>query len=250
MIYGVDGTGPTDSNEYYAAFRHSFVHRICATGSPGPRVYFPGPYNLDYDDRTDLPVQKRYERRYCPRPYTVAAEIRARHNPAHKLYLTGYSRGGAIVIAAATILHDWNIPVDALFLFDAVNRSMRLPDTDFIPPNVRHCYHALRSERANSRGWFGNCGTQAAMAGHPRIHMRHFFTTHGGMGGTPWGTSGLPKEEKKAYIHGTPAEREEIRRHVRIKEITATNVSIEEEAEGMQEVEHWMWDFLRHHHVV
>jgi len=65
-----------------------------------------------------------------------------------RLFLAGHSRGGAAVIYAAQELEKHDVTVDAMFLFDAVERNFEftrpLRSARCIPPNVKHCYHALR----------------------------------------------------------------------------------------------------------
>ena len=69
-----------------------------------------------------------------------------KRNP--RLFLAGHSRGGAAVIYAAQELDKHGVQVDAMFLFDAVERSFEitrpLRSAKAIPPNVKCCYHALR----------------------------------------------------------------------------------------------------------
>jgi hypothetical protein len=138
----------------------------------------------------------------------------------HHLIMTGYSRGAAIVIAAAALLNGSvpgsepldpvkygdtkDVTIEAMFLFDAVARSPNrdmLQGTDFIPSNVGWCYHAIRDDNAHSRSSFGHCGLIANdginLQRKPTYYVpRRFYTTHGGMGGVPWGEEGLPNLTK------------------------------------------------------
>ena len=81
------------------------------------------------------------------------------------IFMTGYSRGAAIAINTAALLNSHPMPdgrrarVEAMFLFDAVDRSLDLAMTTYIPPNVHYCYHAMRDDSTRSRPSFGHCGT-------------------------------------------------------------------------------------------
>ena len=106
---------------------------------------------------------------------------------ADRLFLAGYSRGGASVLQAATLLYLRKIPVHAMFLYDAVDRAAGIVAADTIPPNVKQCFHALRDPKARSRVYFGNCGLHAS----PGVDLRpkSFVGTHGALGGMPWSAS-------------------------------------------------------------
>jgi hypothetical protein len=130
----------------------------------------------------------------------------------HQVIMAGYSRGAAMVIAAAAGLNGLmpgiadgalDVKIEAMFLFDAVAKSPN-PDvyfgTDWIPSNVTHCYHAIRDDRAQSRSSFGHCGGIAnvgtSLRGITYFVPRKFYTTHGGMGGVLWGEKGIPELSK------------------------------------------------------
>jgi len=106
---------------------------------------------------------------------------------ADRLFLAGYSRGGAAVLQAAVLLRLRKVPVHAMFLYDAVDRASGIIAADIIPPNVKHCFHAIRDSRARSRVYFGNCGLEAAPG--VDLHLRSFLATHGALGGMPWSAS-------------------------------------------------------------
>jgi hypothetical protein len=146
--------------------------------------------------------------------------------------MTGHSRGGAIVIHASRLLQKHAIPVEALFLFDAVDRSFVL-EAKRIPSNVRFCYHALRDPAARSRETFGNCGLLRE-GGQPFDGIQHFHTTHGAVGGTGFGPAGAGKSGfiREGGLDGT------------------TRVTPAQEQAGKLEVRNWMWGFLRLHGVV
>jgi hypothetical protein len=73
----------------------------------------------------------------------------ARQLPKTPIVLIGHSRGGAAVVMVARMLAEKKIPVDAMFLFDAVSRQSRSSiDVDKVPGTVRVCRHAVRNEGA------------------------------------------------------------------------------------------------------
>jgi pimeloyl-ACP methyl ester carboxylesterase len=134
MMFIVDGTGE-DSDELY---EKSMAGGFCKQLEKHCRgLYWRGPTLLG----TEVPA--------------LAAEVteavlawKRIARKGSKLFLAGHSRGGAAVIYAAQDLRERGIDVDAMFLFDAVDRvfDWRRPlrKADEIPGNVRHCVHALR----------------------------------------------------------------------------------------------------------
>ena len=132
MLYLVDGTSHdfffrTDA-EYESQFKNSFCHRLAAELGPGSARYFPGPKVLGLETGA---LASR-----------VADEIR-RLPLTEKVFLCGYSRGGAAVIAAAKLV---NRPIEAMFLFDAVDRTIDL-STAVISKNVGSAYNAIRDPK-------------------------------------------------------------------------------------------------------
>jgi hypothetical protein len=98
--------------------------------------------------------------------------------------MTGYSRGAAGVVAAAARLKREKINVQALMLFDCVDRSGDI-DAEVIPNNVAYVYHVIRNPETSSRESFGNDGLKySAPTVFPSAFS--FMCTHGGMGGCPW----------------------------------------------------------------
>jgi len=102
--------------------------------------------------------------------------------------LIGHSRGGLAVIEVARRLKgiDKNLKVNFMGLFDAVDRYIPF-DTDSIPSNVEHVYHAIRSEKVGSRWYFGNTGTKRENKNATRYTPKIFEATHGALGGDPVG---------------------------------------------------------------
>ncbi|HXP87105.1 MAG TPA: hypothetical protein VN841_20410 [Bryobacteraceae bacterium] len=204
----------------------------------------------------------------------------------HQIFLTGWSRGAAIVIATAAILADLQpmpdgqiATIEAMFLFDAVARSVELSRAKSIPSNVVYCYHAMRDPATNSRRSFGNCGDIANVGwdlkGVTYYVPRKFYTTHGGMGGGPWGAKrGLPdytsdklspsdaaaraqRIDARYFSGGPKLDGSDLNSWVLSNEFIyegtidgITNVTVAQEKAGSQAVHDWMWPFLKKHHVL
>jgi hypothetical protein len=271
MLVCVDGTGASDSAEYARIFARSFVNRVkneylLAHPPPDPApIHHRGPgadlsdagagsfggihhvspqFVFDeimtvwerLNDEVDaMPAwASRRDVRTWSADETAAFEAVQQRR---RLFMVGHSRGAAIVIHTARLLNARGIPVEAMFLFDAVARNMSL-DAEEIPPNVGHCYHAVRDPSGHSRGSFGNCGLRAATGvDFQPSPWRYFLTTHGGMGGTPWGRDPAHMSSTGTFIaEGDP--------------MGSTVITPEQEAAGMAEVEAWMWPHLRRHGVV
>jgi hypothetical protein len=225
ILIGVDGTGAWLNKTYEREMADSFVHRIDRDSPITHKRYHRGPDTAGYSSIS---------------PSDLRDEVKELLDKAGSqgpvpIFMTGYSRGGAIVITAAKLLKKDGIDVEAMFLFDTVQRDVAPPltlDSAVIPSNVKKCYHAVRDRRAGSRGSFGNSGLERE--GRKKFDgFDYFFTTHAGMGGTPWGQKG----EKDGYINeGFPDYK--------------TNVTVAEEAAGSKEVEEWMWKFLRQNGVL
>lgn len=131
MMYVVDGTGPKEPQAYDREMSGGFCKRL--EDLCGAR-YWRGPSLLGHET-VDIAEE------------VVAAVVRGRAGAGSPgpLLLAGHSRGGAAVIFAAQALNERGIAVDAMFLFDAVDRTLNnFRDAQTVPGNVRHCYHALR----------------------------------------------------------------------------------------------------------
>jgi len=247
--------------------QNSFVHKIVQQAQMPNRNYYRGP-DLSGTHYAGNLVQ----------PETVVVDIlNARRWGDDKIFLTGYSRGGAIAIAAAALLASAGIQVDALFLFDAVDRSWEIGSTAVIPDNVRYAYHAVRMDSTSSRETFDHCGL--GMRGPGEFLKREFYTTHGGMGGVPWGERGFTDQVQRAANALKPcapeisyrlpngqvtpmprngplaleAQRDRIIGAGYISEggiDGSTKVTMAEERRGMEEVRSWMWWQLWKHGVI
>lgn len=242
IMVGVDGTGPYSDSEYAAAFKTSFVRQLTSSDQFHGKDYIRGP-GTDGTSTGSLAKAAADQARV----WFIAVKRRPSLTP--RIFLTGYSRGGAAVLQAAHILKEQNINVHGLLLFDAVDRSVSI-DRTVIAGNVSHCRHAIRDPRTGSRDWFGNCGTMKSVEVSDAYQAK-FFTTHGGMGGTPWGgkqtIDGQINEGEASIRSGVKA-----LRHVnpitsfavgKVLDATfQTSVTPEQEKKGMDQVWKWMTD--------
>lgn len=258
MLICVDGTGNANDIVYGNRMQDSFVKTIYDDSNIQKKLYYRGP------DWTGMGEK-------LTRPGKIFKDIAQFWNAGdEEIFMTGYSRGGAIVIDTAALLQQREgISVKALFLFDAVCRSPELGG-QCISGNVKYAYHALRMPSTSSRESFGNCGLSTA--GSALLMTHSFYTTHGGMGGVPWGEKGLkfanpplvpcdddPSMRALALAVGAPPPRTSAQRREKAKQSSFiwegsvdlfTNVTIAQESAGMQLVHDWMWVFLGRHRVV
>ncbi len=197
ILGGVDGSGPRDNEsnnaEYDRVFKNSHVKRLCGNaGRFSYSGYVRGPGDLGRETQGAANAITGW----IEQKFMAVAVERARNPklvlPDPRVFLTGFSRGGAAVVNACHQLKRKGIPVHCLMLFDAVDRA-RIGDTDEIPDNVSWAFHARRDPKAGSREMFGNCGTSAAPA--VLYYEKFFLCTHGAVGGTPWDKVG-----KSGYI--------------------------------------------------
>lgn len=172
VLAAVDGTGPFSDQVYETTFQSSHVSKLCNSNSFQKSFRRRGP-SAD-GVKTDNKARELL---------TEILDFKAGQAGDVDIFLTGYSRGGAAVIHLAHLLKEKGIPVRAMYLFDAVDRTLERFNTT-IPRNVEVCYHALRDPKANSRKWFDNCGTKASVS-TTRMLMKNFFGTHGAIGGLP-----------------------------------------------------------------
>jgi hypothetical protein len=175
LFLGIDGSGPGDDKEYTTAFSDSFVKRLWGRGYFNKAGYERGPGMMGSETRALVNTGRAW--------VTDAIDDLNRHKTPYRLFLSGYSRGGAAVTEIAFELKGRGIKVHGMFLFDAVDQSA-LTNADVVPSNVKYCYHAMRNPAAGSREFFGNCATSAA--GGVVFDKQTFWCTHGAMGGTPW----------------------------------------------------------------
>jgi len=200
ILGGVDGTGPYSDDVYREEFKNSFVNKVGKLFKKKKMSRGPSVDGI----MTDSIGQKIAN--------YIKSETKCVVNPS--VFLTGYSRGGAAVIHAAKLLESDGIKIEAMFLFDAVERTVGGANTAKISSNVKYCYHALRDPKANSRSYFSNTGKSLAKETHgsctPRgdtlvgggtVYLeKKFFGTHGAIGGVP-----QTENDKDGYIDETPA---------------------------------------------
>lgn len=191
IFYGIDGTGPGNNDQYAAEFDDSHVRKMWKCWHSPVKEYRRGP-TWDGLATTTIMLEGLA---WVKKTWKHEQQWATPENPT-RIFLAGYSRGGAAVIQLAYHLGKVGIPVHAMFLYDAVDRSL-LAEADTIPKNVASCFHALRNAGGESREIFGNCGRSAAPP--VRFLEETFLCTHGGIGGTPWmkdGKSGTVEELK------------------------------------------------------
>lgn len=174
IVVGIDGSGSETlpgkerDTRYDEYFKNSFVSRICK-GS-GNKHYIRGPV--------------KFGGGILEAVFEGESFIRSRRKDREPILLTGFSRGAAGVVALARRLKRDNIRVNAMMLFDCVDRAGDI-DAEFIPSNVGTVMHVVRDPRGSSRESFDNDGLKT----EPRVSYEGpfpFMCTHGAMGGTPW----------------------------------------------------------------
>ena len=188
ILGGIDGTGDSDDGVYANNFAASNVTKLCGNaGSFSISGYLRGPAWHGSSTQGKANAITGWIEQQIKAHQKLNAGGTGVQIAQPKVFLTGYSRGGAAVINAAHQLKRKGVEVHCMLLFDAVDRST-MGDTDEIPNNVNWVFHAMRDPRAGSRESFGNCGTKAAPG--VTYYSKQFFCTHGGMGGTPWDKAG------------------------------------------------------------
>jgi hypothetical protein len=270
MLICIDGSGPRSDAAYAANMEMSFVRTIYlesrltalddsrSAALPSASVWPSlgrGPYKL-YRRGPDAVGAN------LVLPEQLASLVRQLWNNGDRtVFMAGFSRGGAIVINTASILKELKtqdgtkIEIEALFLFDAVDRLLYLK-AQRIPSNVRHCYHAIRDKKAGSRESFGNCGRTRESHDTHLEELSDFHTTHGGIGGTGFGESSVAAEKGDPFQWDRPkvawSSPEERLAHGFIVEgfDGPTKVTLAQQEAGRLRVQRWMWGFLRKHGVV
>ncbi|HLK24668.1 MAG TPA: hypothetical protein VKT30_08415 [Caulobacteraceae bacterium] len=187
----VNGTGPPDP-EYDAVMKPSFCSQL-GEQLGAKSFYLRGPSYFGTEVREEARAVYRW--------------LKAAHDedPTRRLMLAGYSRGGSAAIMACEMLERDRVPVDSLFLFDAVARH-EYPGGNVIPANVRFSRHARRSLAADfveryegtvkgihliggftnpARPMFGNVGLHWRGDGDHQPAER-FLGSHGALGGVGW----------------------------------------------------------------
>jgi len=240
ILLGIDGTGPLNNSEYRTEMRNSFVSYILRQSSIPDNLkrYIRGPAA----DGLDMGW-------IVSNAATFVRLTRYARGQEEGVLLTGYSRGAAGVISVARSLKSRGIPVAAMMLFDAVDRSP-LSETDKIPDNVARVYHARRSPATLSRRSFSNCGTEPDDRHATRYTQRLFFGTHGAIGGVHWRRPTVSAEERRRFQQAEPLERARMLREdspyiEEPGELNATRVTYDQDLEAARHVWGWVSPFLR-----
>jgi pimeloyl-ACP methyl ester carboxylesterase len=199
----IDGTGAFRDATYAKEMQHSFCKQL--DDSLGASSYYQqGPSSDGLNDGFK-----------AARTVDWLKQQRAT-NPSVRIMLAGYSRGAATAMAVAELLGYDDIPVDSMFLFDAVARHMLITGRS-ISANVQYCRHAMRLQDpafvakyetyildnkwtgrwANpftgnvTRPWFSNVGGDA---GACKNFVKNIFQgSHGALGGVGW--KKVPEDE-------------------------------------------------------
>lgn len=264
MLIVIDGTGSSDDAAYNSDMKNGFMHQIIESGNESFQKYFRGPTLLGTEvnsiaKEVVLLIKKQYEQ----------------WND-NKVFLAGYSRGGAVCVEVAQILskNKWamNLPVNCMALFDAVDRDL-LTETSTIPLNVQRAYHAMRDSTVESRWYFGNCGTNHVNP--EKLISKTFKCTHAGMGGIPWTgdhpsecltvSSTLAEEARVGYRVAEmyvevkdsishfefAAARDTVQSHFKsIAHFCRPPITGTEDMANSQAVKSWMWENMRRHKMI
>lgn len=245
MLACVDGSGPGDKKEYARTMARSFVKEI-VDSSPEPgakKCYLQGPNALSMKVEFGWMVRVTYSQ-VSVLASDVVAFVRANWHPGERVFLAGYSRGGAAVIEAARRLKSQlpKLRIDAMFLFDAVERDLAT-FAGTIPSNVAHAYHAVNDRSTLSRWYFYNlgvfrdCGSRIEPPG--QLETATFYATHAGMGGLPW-TGDHPMRPDPGFGPHGP---------IGPGPVYVPTITREQDETGSRAVRQWMWTRLNKHGV-
>ena len=159
MLYIVDGTGDADDEVYLTVMSDGFCDRM---RKQFKGRYFRGPTRYDWTISTESIANDVYKE--------IMKDVHLGKQP---LFLAGHSRGGAAVIRVAQDLKKRKHAVDAMFLFDAVDRTGPFTrSVELIPSNVKVAYHARRDTSiANYFEW----GTRNAINNYNQCLLKQRF---------------------------------------------------------------------------
>ncbi|MEP4978228.1 hypothetical protein [Ascidiaceihabitans sp.] len=248
FFFGIDGTGEANEYDYSRTFENSFVRQLSRLPNWAYKGYYRGPTGSGSE--TGLLAEKAAN--FCKIAFEQSS------GPA-RIFLSGYSRGGAAAIEAANILQTHGVNVHSLLLFDAVQRTGTV-SAQKIPSNVKIANHAMRSPESGSRIAFGNCGKLLEDYSKTLLFSENSFRcTHGGMGGVPWTTTqgvSVPEvigvaTQGLSYKTGkwatSQARSEENRKIVETGSLrVSTNVTLADELRESARVGQWMISRLSH----
>ena len=203
IFAGIDGTGDADDTVYARDFKDSCVNELARSWPRQAFAFYqrgPTASDLNLGDNTRQKAGFAYDFIY------MASTSGKSLGKNSRVFLAGYSRGGAAVIDVCHRLHRVGIRVDCLFLYDAVDMSMLLANVDRIPPNVALCYHARRDPGTRSRPDWGNCVTYSTPTTRLPFPRAVFNCTHAGMGGVPWTREQKPTMAGDKIVEGYPVQ--------------------------------------------
>lgn len=155
MIFCIDGTGEQDPQKYFNDMKRGFCYHIAQQYKGS--VYRRGPEKFGTETwsigteilakilNAKLAYAPNAPKLTMPTTRSIAAAIAKKHIIVNDVPITlvGHSRGGAACIYVAYRLQEMNIKVNAMLLFDAVDRALGF-DTTTIPANVQKCLHLIR----------------------------------------------------------------------------------------------------------
>ncbi len=199
---GIDGTSAEDNAEYAVTFEKSFTHKLYKNWHSPYASYVRGPFSAG--NLTGVLANIIFQRVHLN--YMALDKVRtnihagkvklskqvedsekiAKLMKKPRIFLAGYSRGGAAVVEICRLLKEKDIPVHCLILYDAVGMTHTVSQRA-IPSNVNYCFHAMRDAKAGSRELFDvDLSGRTCESTHTILRKKEFMCTHGGMGGTLW----------------------------------------------------------------
>lgn len=170
MLIALEGSSPTIRGENNYKY---YVWEFYQKTTESPKLYEPGPATISMQG-SPINIRKMANK--------ATAFI---NQNSGKIFLIGWSRGAAACIQVAHDLkRGGNKKIDAMFLFDAVDRDTSTnSDLNFIPDSVTNVYHAI----ATNKNWFWRnvfltCGNTAASG--VNLVKKEFNVSHGAIAGT------------------------------------------------------------------
>ncbi len=171
MIFCIDGTGEHDDKIYYNDMKRGFCYHIHSQYKNSVYVRGPETFGTEtwsigngiYEKIIDVKLRRPVTAPLLMNSpmFNTAGSTRQFSNGVARINLTneiatkkllvndtpitlvGHSRGGAACIYVAHKLNEIGIAVNAMLLFDAVDRAIGF-DTTTIPSNVNKCLHLMR----------------------------------------------------------------------------------------------------------
>lgn len=192
----IDGTGDSEDSAYQTSMANSFCRQLADQLDKNAR-YWRGPSWHGVEVKKTATAAHQWLKQHYDEAQQSVGGVR--------LMLAGYSRGASAAIMVAEQLEKQSIPVDSLFLFDAVARH-HYKGGEVIPANVAFSRHARRDLNAillvlkyegtfadakalpnasnPMRPSFGNTGL--TWRGDGDHESAEFIGSHGALGGVGW----------------------------------------------------------------